>query len=169
MRFPKINFRLGKRRQKKKTDQNMTRGWPILRLVKVSVTIFLVITFAITGLLLWNINNLRTCVDDLGSKYMRIMQFASSTATDIQQAQANLYQKLNSYYKWGILSDVSQDFSNLGFSVSMLSRMAEGEEKYQYAIQNIQEAHAQLSEELDRIQDIVDDDERAEALTVPST
>ena len=166
MRFPKINFRLGKRRQKKKTDQNMTRGWPILRLVKVSVTIFLVITFAITGLLLWNINNLRTCVDDLGSKYMRIMQFASSTATDIQQSQANLYQKLNSYYKWGILADVTQDFSNLGFSVSMLSRMAEGEEKYQYAIQNIQEAHAQLSKELDRIKDIVDDDERAEALTI---
>jgi methyl-accepting chemotaxis protein len=148
------------------SDEGMARGWPILRLVKVSVTIFLIITFAITGLLLWNISTLRTGVEELGSRYMRIMQFASSTSTDVQQAQANLYQKLNSYYKWGVLADVSQDFSNLSFSVSMLSRMAEDDENYQYAIENIEAAHADLAREVERINNIEDDEERSEAMAI---
>ncbi|NMB12547.1 MAG: hypothetical protein GX977_09700 [Firmicutes bacterium] len=168
MRFPKRSLLRGRPRKKQRaqSNQDMVRGWPILRLVKVSVTIFLIITFGITGLLLWNINTLRTGVEALGSRYMRIMQFASSTSTDVQQAQANLYQRLNSYYKWGALGDISQDFSNLSFSVSMLSRMAEGEEKYQYTIDNIEEAHAQLAKEVDRITEIKDDEERAEALAI---
>mgnify|MGYP000880168271 FL=1 len=168
MRFPKLNLLPGRRRKKQsvQSDEGMARGWPILRLVKVSVTIFLIITFAITGLLLWNISTLRTGVEELGSRYMRIMQFASSTSTDVQQAQANLYQKLNSYYKWGVLADVSQDFSNLSFSVSMLSRMAEDDENYQYAIENIEAAHADLAREVERINNIEDDEERSEAMAI---
>ena len=115
MHLPRLPFRLGRRKQKKRvqTDQQMARGWPILWLVRVSIVVFLVVTVGIASLLLVNVNSLRTGVEELSTKYLQIMQFASSTSTDIEKAKANLYSILRTYYRWGLLGDHSTAMGEL--------------------------------------------------------
>ncbi|NLA57760.1 MAG: hypothetical protein GX855_02490 [Firmicutes bacterium] len=166
MHLPRLPFRLGRKKQKKplQTEQQMARGLPILWLVRVSIVVFLAVTVGIAGLLLVNVNNLRTGVEELSSKYLEVMQSASSTITEIEKAKADLASILSTYYEWGTLGDHSRALSSFGFSVRELCRVAGQYEEYQATVREIEESYAWIEEELANIDQIVDEEERAGAL-----
>ena len=90
---------LGRNRERNQTRTQVRAGYLA---GQISVTIFLIITWHYWIASVEYQHPAYGC-RSTGFRYMRIMQFASSTSTDVQQAQTNLYQRLNSYYKWGAL------------------------------------------------------------------
>ncbi|NLY29131.1 MAG: hypothetical protein GX047_00670 [Firmicutes bacterium] len=168
MQLPRLPFRLGRRKQKKRvqTEQQMARGWPILWLVRVSIVVFLVITVGIASLLLVNVNHLRTGIEELSNKYLQIMQFASSTSTDIEKAKANLYSILRTYYRFGFLGDHSTVMNGLGYSVEMLCQIAGEYEEYHVVVEEIEEAYALVDQQMAGIGEIADQEELADALSL---
>ena len=171
MRLSKLLSRVGEGRQRRRAriDQEVVRGWPVLWLVRVSLVVFLVVVAATAGLLLMNVSNLRMGVQELSSKYLEIMQYASATITDVEKAKASLYNLLSTYYTLGTLSDHSSAVSGLDFTILTLCRAAEPYEEYREIIMEIQEAYSWVEDQLAAIRETSSDQEAADALAVLPT
>ena len=168
MGLPRLPFRLGRRKQKKRaqTEHQVARGWPILWLVRASIVVFLVITVGIASLLLVNVNSLRTGVEELSTKYLQMMQYAASTSTDIEKAKANIYSILRTYYRWGLLGDHSTTLYDLSFSVEMLCQVAGEYKEYQVAVMEIEEAYGLVDQQMAEIGQLTEAEDIAEALSL---